>query len=91
VDDTGKTNLSEAFTDVSPSTILVCYDPLNPPAIEQNECDQANKLDDDFDSHVNDPADDYKLRNRSIVLRYRNLANFECMEFAGHALAAREQ
>jgi hypothetical protein len=34
-----KSALTEAFTEVSPSTMLVNNDPLDPPAIEQSKCE----------------------------------------------------
>ena len=37
-DDTGKSALAEAFTDISPSTMLVYNDRLDPPKFEESEC-----------------------------------------------------
>jgi hypothetical protein len=48
VDDAGKSNLSEAFADISASIILVHNDPLDQPAIKQSEFEPAIKLLDTF-------------------------------------------
>ena len=68
-DDTKKSTLVEAFTDVSRSTMLVYNDPLVPPKFEESECEQTSKLADNFSSYITDPADEHSFRNHSLATR----------------------
>ena len=72
--ETGKSALTEAFTDVSPSTMLVYKldynDRLVPPKVEESECEQTSKLVDNLSCYVNEAVDGYSFRNHSLATRH---------------------